>query len=89
MMSDMSYRRHGRTALQCEVTLEHDAIGEVVAEAKDVSETGILVKCKDLVGKLAVGQALKAKVCRNAECTPPSEFKVARLTDDGAALTSS
>ncbi len=88
-MSDMSYRRHGRTALQCEVTLEHDAIGEVVAEAKDVSETGMLVKCKDLVGKLAVGQALKAKICRNAECTPPSEFTVARLTDDGAALTSS
>lgn len=94
----MSYRRHGRTALKCSVTLAHDAIGEWVVETRDISATGIFIKCKAIVDKIAVGDALSAKVCRSAQALAtvdispsfadaPSLFTVVRLTEDGAALT--
>ncbi len=83
----MSYRKHGRILLKCDVKVEHEALGEVLAETQDISETGILIKCKALVGRISVGEALKAKMCPDAKCDPPSLFTVVRLTDDGLALT--
>ncbi len=74
-----TYRRHGRTALKCAVTLEHDAIGEWVVETRDVSATGIFIKCKALVGKIAVGDALLAKVCRGAQIVAPFDVSPSDL----------
>lgn len=82
-----SYRRHGRTPLQCEVKVNRDDFGEVLAEACDVSETGMFIKCKALIGKINVGEALSAKLCPESECESPSLFTVVRLTDDGIGLT--
>ncbi len=73
-----SYRRHGRTPLRCSVTLAHDAIGEWVAETRDVSATGIFVQCKALIGKIAVGDALVAKICCGAKSSSSAAVGVNR-----------
>ncbi len=73
-----SYRRHGRTPLRCSVTLAHDAIGEWVAETRDVSATGIFVQCKALIGKIAVGDALVAKVCCGAKSVSATDVGLDR-----------
>ncbi|MFL0811105.1 MAG: PilZ domain-containing protein [Agarilytica sp.] len=81
------YRRHGRTPLGCEVKLEHDELGEVLAVAKDVSETGLFIMCKMLAQNLVVGDALVAKIFRDDAWHAPSLFRVVRLTEDGLGLT--
>jgi len=81
-----SYRRHGRTPMKCAVKLEHDKIGEFVAETRDVSATGVFVNCKDIVGKVAIGDAIKVKVYTDADNQISSQLTVVRLTDEGAGF---
>lgn len=89
------YRRHGRTPLNCDVTLENETLGKVVAEARDVSVTGLFVRCRELIGKIAIGDAIKAKFAggQQGQDAPPvqldsrQKLKVVRVTDDGVALT--
>lgn len=83
----ISYRKHGRTLLKCEVKVEHEALGELLAETRDISATGIFIRCKALAGRISVGEAIKAKMCPDAKCESPSLFTVVRMTDDGIALT--
>ncbi len=80
------YRRYGRTLMKCAVKLEHDRIGEIVAETRDVSAAGMFVICRDLVDKLAVGDAMKAQVCSDERCYISSQLTVVRLTEDGAGF---
>lgn len=78
-----SYRRHGRTVEKCAVKLEHDEIGEVVAEVRDFSETGIFVKCKELVDKIDIGDAIRAQF--NSPKLS-NELTVVRMTDEGVGF---
>lgn len=82
----MTYRKHGRTLITCAVKLAHDTLGEVEAETRDVSETGIFVKCKDLVKNIAIGDAFKAESLLGCEKKIPTQLTVVRLTEDGVGL---
>ncbi len=78
-----SYRRHGRTIEASAVKLEHERVGEVVAEIRDFSETGIFINCKDLVDKVDVGDAIRANF--NTKMLS-NELTVVRMTDEGVGV---
>lgn len=84
-----TYRKHGRTLLNGAVTLEHEKLGEVTAEIRDVSETGIFVNCRDWVNKISVGDAFLAKLdaCQEVVRNIPKELTVVRLTEEGVAFS--
>lgn len=86
----ITYRKHGRTLLKCEVKLEHEELGELVAEVRDVSDTGVFVTCRELVNKISVGDALKAKTAPGVievfARKIPSRLTVVRLTEDGVGF---
>ncbi|WP_245929244.1 PilZ domain-containing protein [Agarilytica rhodophyticola] len=82
----MTYRKHGRTLVTYAVKLANDSLGEVVAETRDVSETGIFVKCKDLVKKISIGDGFKAEALLGSGKAMPKHLTVVRLTDEGIGL---
>lgn len=84
-----TYRRHGRTAVRCEVKLKHETLGEMVAETVNLSVSGLFVKSKELVEKVAIGDAVKAELENEVFCFLPPQaltLKVVRLTGECAAL---
>ncbi len=83
------YRLHGRTLIKCAVKLEHEKLGEVTAEVRDVSESGIYVTCRDWVNKISVGDAFQAQLdaCQEVARYIPQELTVVRLTEEGVAFS--
>ncbi|WP_075188293.1 PilZ domain-containing protein [Teredinibacter haidensis] len=80
------FRKHGRTVVKCVVRLTHRDIGDVMAETRDISESGVFVNCRELVHFIAIGDEFEAKLY--SECNDVSEtnMKVVRLTADGVGL---
>ena len=80
------FRKHGRKVVKCAVKLTHSEIGDVVAETRDISESGVFVSCKDLLNYLAVGDELEASLYTDCEIISHAVLKVVRLTDEGIGL---
>lgn len=80
------FRRHGRKLIKCAVKLEHNVLGQVVAQVQDVSATGLYVTCKDLIGKTTIGDEFTAEVAGELPETIPSPLVVVRLTKDGVGF---
>ncbi len=80
------YRKHGRKTVKHSVTLSHDALGEIVAETRDVSETGFFASCRNLPKAVSVGDAFKAKMYLDSANQFFSKVTVVRLTEEGVGL---
>jgi len=82
------YRRHGRTLVKCPVKLQHDGIGEIFAETRDMSETGVFVLSKDLPSQVSIGDGITANLNDNSsnDSVRASQLTVVRMTDDGLGL---
>ena len=82
------FRKHGRRLAKCVVRLAHSEFGELVAETRDISETGVFVNSRDLVSIVTVGDRFNAKLYNLAEKKGVSETRmmVVRLTDEGVGL---
>lgn len=80
-----AFRRHGRKALNTTLTLKHKSFGNMEAEIKDVSATGMFVLCEDLLEKVVVGDAVTASSNPGSSLNT-TELKVVRLTDKGAGF---
>ncbi len=81
------FRKHGRTMVKCAVKLTHDQLGDIVAETRDISETGVFVWCKNLPSLMAVGDEVEAELHSECDMVTVAHLTVVRLTDDGVGLT--
>lgn len=78
------YRKHGRTLVNYSVKLTHDQWGEIEAQTRDISESGVFVCCASLPKTVSVGDAFHAKLW---EDNPQSSvLTVVRLAADGVGL---
>lgn len=80
------FRKHGRTLVKCAVRLKHRDIGDVVAETRDISETGVFVNCRELVHFISIGDEFEANLYTETNCVSKTNLKVVRLTDEGIGL---
>ncbi|WP_370981047.1 PilZ domain-containing protein [Agaribacterium sp. ZY112] len=75
------FRRFGRKPTVGAIRLEHEAIGELVAETQDVSESGLFVRGDQFRDHLNVGDKVDATIKEI-----PHKMKVVRVTGEGAGL---
>ena len=80
------FRKHGRKPVRCPVKLSHCELGDVVAETRDISESGLFVRCKDLLDYLAIGEEIETSLFNNREEVSQGLLTVVRMTDEGIAL---
>lgn len=80
------FRKHGRKLTRCAVHLSSDHIGEVFAETRDISETGVFISCQDLLQGLCVGDKLEAKLYSECDHIFHACMRVIRLTEEGVGL---
>ena len=81
-----SFRKHGRKLVQFDLTFKHRLFGDVRAEARDISETGMFILCKDATPCFSVGEEIQVNLDHNKEGFIPRVLKVVRITDDGIGL---
>lgn len=80
------FRKHGRTLTKCSVRLSHGDLGEIVAETRDISETGVFVACKELLNAMCVGDTVEAELHSERRDISHAYLRVIRLTEDGVGL---
>lgn len=80
------FRKHGRTLVKCAVRLTHKEIGDVIAETRDISETGVFVSCRELVHFISIGDEFEAKLYNTDKEVSETSMRVVRLTSDGVGL---
>lgn len=79
------FRRCGRKPLECEIQLRHQSLGEISAETRDISESGVFVKSRHLT--LAVGDTVNAQMIIGENPSARAQLKVVRTTTEGIAFT--
>ena len=79
------FRKHGRTHVRCAIRLTHTDLGDVVAETHDVSETGVFIKCRDLLHCISVGDEFEAKMYSDGGVSS-AQLTVVRMTREGIGL---
>jgi len=80
------FRKHGRTLVKCAVRLTHKEIGDVIAETRDISESGVFVSCRELVHFISIGDEFEAKLYSDTHQVSETCMRVVRLTDEGFGL---
>lgn len=80
------FRKHGRTLTKCAVHISHNDLGEVVAETRDISETGVFVRCKELMDAICIGDTVEARLYSGRDRISHAYLKVVRLTEEGVGL---
>lgn len=80
------FRKHGRTPVRCAVRLTHKEIGDVVAETRDISETGVFVSCREFVHFISIGDEFEAKLYTENNQVSETNMRVVRLTEEGVGL---
>lgn len=80
------FRRCGRKPLRYSIRISHQTVGDVLAETKDISETGIFVRSAVLLSILTVGETLVAELECDANTIENTQLKVVRMTEDGVGL---
>lgn len=80
------FRRCGRKPLRCAVKFSHEMAGDFQAETYDISDSGMFVRCAELVKVLAVGDTLNAKLDSEMASAEDKLLKIVRLTDEGVGL---
>ncbi len=72
--------------VKCVVRLTHREIGDVVAETRDISESGVFVSCSELVHYISIGDEFDAKLYSECNNISETSMKVVRLTNEGVGL---
>lgn len=80
------FRKHGRTLVRCSVKIKHDSVGDIEAETRDISETGVFVRCKDMSSVISVGDEVEAKLYSDCEKVTVAHLKVVRITNEGVGF---
>ncbi|MFT7558154.1 MAG: hypothetical protein ACI93R_000046 [Flavobacteriales bacterium] len=81
------FRRYGRTPIKCAVRLSHNDYGDIVAETRDISESGVFVRCKNVGEIIQVGDKIDAQLFQDEKNSSNSQLKVIRTTNDGVGLS--
>jgi len=81
------FRKHGRKLAKCAVSLVLSEMGEVRAETRDISETGVFLNSRDLANLVAVGDRVSVKLHGVADAGfSEARMMVVRLTEDGVGF---
>lgn len=80
------FRKHGRKPIRCSIKLTHHDLGDIIAETKNISETGVFIAHKDLVHYMSVGEQVEACFYSEENSAYDGVLKVIRLTDEGIGL---
>ncbi len=80
------FRKHGRILTKCSVRLSHNDLGDIVAETRDISETGVFVACKELLHTICVGDTVEAELHSERQDVSHAHLRVIRLTEEGVGL---
>lgn len=86
------FRKHGRTIIRCPMLLKHRTLGVFEAVTRDISASGVFISGQppldeNVLGRLSIGDELIAKLENSDNGTERLSLKVARVANDGLALT--
>lgn len=80
------FRKHGRKPVRCSIRLTHQDLGDIIAETKDISETGVFIAHKDLIHYMSVGEQVEARFYSEENSAFDGVLRVIRLTQEGIGL---
>ena len=80
------FRKHGRKPVRCSIKLTHHDLGDIIAETRDISETGVFIAHKDLMHYITVGEQVEARFYSEENSAYDGVLKVIRLTREGIGL---
>lgn len=81
----INQRQHPRTNMKCRIRISHAAIGEVLAQTRDLSDGGVYVRHPDLTG-LPRGTIVTGQVQDLPIPAPLLEMEVVRVDSEGVGL---
>ncbi|MBA4244021.1 PilZ domain-containing protein [Ectopseudomonas hydrolytica] len=82
----MSNQRHQvRTPMKCRIKISHPSFGELVAQTRDLSDSGVYVKHPDMTS-LTVGAEVTGQVQDLPFPAPVLKMEVVRVDTEGAGL---
>ncbi len=78
-------RMHPRANMKCRIRISHESFGEVLAQTRDLSDSGVYVKHPDLVslqpGTIVLGQVQDLPIP-----APELQMEVMRVDSEGVGL---
>ena len=80
------FRKYGRKAVRCSIKLTHIELGDIFAETKDISETGVFIAHRDLVHYISIGEEVEARFYSEENSIYDGFLRVIRLTQEGVGL---
>jgi len=78
-------RQQVRTPMKCRIKISHPSFGELLAQTRDLSDSGVYVKHPDMAG-LAVGTEVTGQVQDLPFPAPVLKMEVMRVDPEGAGL---
>ncbi|ABR84781.1 TPA: PilZ domain-containing protein [Pseudomonas aeruginosa] len=78
-------RQHPRTPIKCRIRISHPQLGELMAQTRDLSDTGVYVKHPDLL-RLDVGSIVTGQVQDLPIEAPVLRMEVVRIDAEGVGL---
>lgn len=78
-------RMHPRASMKCRIRISHESFGDVLAQTRDLSESGVYVKHPDLVS-LQLGAIVRGQVQDLPIPAPELMMEVMRVDAEGVGL---
>ena len=78
-------RQQVRTPMKCRIKISHPSFGELLAQTRDLSDSGVYVKHPDMTG-LSVGAYVTGQVQDLPFPAPVLKMEVMRVDAEGAGL---
>ncbi|HBZ95370.1 MAG TPA: PilZ domain-containing protein [Pseudomonas sp.] len=78
-------RQQVRTPMKCRIKISHPSFGELLAQTRDLSDSGVYVKHPDMAA-LAVGTEVTGQVQDLPFPAPVLKMEVMRVDAEGAGL---
>lgn len=78
-------RMHPRAAMNCRIRISHESFGDILAQTRDLSDSGVYVKHPDLVS-LQPGTIVRGQVQDLPIPAPELQMEVMRADAEGVGL---
>jgi len=78
-------RMHPRAAMKCRIRISHESFGDILAQTRDLSDSGVYVKHPDLVS-LQPGTIVRGQVQDLPIPAPELQMEVVRVDAEGVGL---
>ena len=78
-------RMHPRANMKCRIRISHESFGDVLAQTRDLSDSGVYVKHPDLVA-LQPGTIVRGQVQDLPIPAPELQMEVMRVDAEGVGL---